>query len=30
MGARIKFFGQYKGGAIRDGVLLSVQELHHR
>jgi hypothetical protein len=23
----VKFFGRYKGGAIRDGVLLSVEKL---
>jgi hypothetical protein len=25
--AEVKFFGRYKGGAIRDGVLLSVDKL---
>jgi hypothetical protein len=26
MSAEVKFFGRYKGGAIRDGVLLSVEK----
>jgi hypothetical protein len=26
--AEIKFFGRYKGGAIRDGVLMAIGDIH--
>jgi len=29
LGAEVKFFGRHKGGAIRDGVILSVHDARH-